>query len=194
MTEQRRCVFSLIEFRRNPAVNDEKPIHLGAVIGFTTDRCHVVGLAMRETISDHRLENLDPLSQSMIESRAKIFETEIREILDQDRGSSPQEILQALANNNPWSLNVTAPATLSVDIEEGATGSIEAMAQEYVFTLYSRRIFSTIPRSAHTRPYGQERASAVTPNAAETDQSAKDDYEPGWMVPPKTWSIPFQTN
>jgi hypothetical protein len=183
----RQIWFSELQFRWNPIDPAQGLMDLGYAIEFTTSTYWVVGLALRATLDETYLAQLDDLSRKLLEERMAVLTRELEQTLP--KAIEPGDTLATLAARNPWSINVTSPRSVVISVNERATdnATAEKMTENYLFKIFElARREKTVNTSAwpHLFQFGRTAVPAH-------DNPTPLDIAPPWMLPPKTVMRPL---
>ncbi len=165
----RDITFSSISFRHNVGRSTPADIHLGFVLEFMTERCWAVGLAVRATLPQEQLSQLDRLSRELLESAPEVLKKEVTAAIAKAKDFG--DVLSGLCAANPWSITVSPPRT--VKLELGAEKSVRDLTEDYAISLF-----------------GLSQQEIGEP---EFDDLGEDDHHeipPAWMLQPQYWIIP----
>lgn len=180
--------YSVVYFRTDPAeVAPDPRLRLGIILGFSTKTYSVVGMAVRATLDEAVLENLDPLSRELLEEREEVIRGEIKAVLD--KAHRPEDVLALVAERNHWSLHVSHPKSVQIDESTADAVSIDKIADDYVFDLWGR-VFRPEARAA--KFVRTESHRVLTSEEARHLPSTADEnaMPPPWMLSTQVFKLP----
>jgi len=184
MTAKRKVHYSVVQFRRQPNADGAGAVNLGFIIGFETKQCAAVGLAVRASLDEKMLAELDPLSREVLENRLDVLVAEVDAALNGHH--KPKDVLRALAAQNPWTLCVTPPQEAEVSVAaDFDNASVQKVAEDYVLRLYSRNVLE----AQHTGPA----VAAPAPRRVVPTHGLGSEIPAlpaPWMIPPVVRMLP----
>jgi hypothetical protein len=183
----RKIWYSELQFRWNPIDPAQGLMDLGYAIEFTTSTYWVVGLALRATLDENYLAQLDELTRKLLEERLAVLTRELEQTLP--KAAEPGDALVALAARNPWSIHVTVPRSMVLSASErkaSDNATAEKLTENYLFKIFEltrREKTDSALASAQLFHVGSEFAARDYPTPLEV--------APPWMLPPKTVMRPL---
>jgi hypothetical protein len=183
MSRKQTFHYCMIQYRQNPMDPRANTKTLGFVVGFSTPKVWAICIAMRASIEADFLASLDPLSREILESRSKIITSEVDAVISSDK--SPDMILAEISQRNSYSLFVTSPRQIELEVASNHDESVEKAAEGYVLTLYSKIVEIQKARTEKTimepELAYEDAESARMSSDAFADISI--DIPPPWMLP-----------
>jgi hypothetical protein len=185
----RKIWYSELQFRWNPIDPTQGLMDLGYAIEFTTSTYWVVGLAVRATLDESYLAQLDDLTRKLLDERMAVLTRELEQTLH--KATEPGDALVSLAARNPWSIHVTAPRSVILSASErkaSDNATAEKLTENYLFKIFElarREKTDNAPTWPHVFHVGSTLASATHDNPTPLDAA------PPWMLPPKTMIRPL---
>jgi hypothetical protein len=175
---QSKVLYSELQYRHNPADASQGKMDLGWAMEFTTSRYWVVALALRATLDEKLIAELDELTRKLLEHRMDVLTRELEQILPSVRRLG--DAVGMLAAHNPWSIHVVTPRSLILtDVEQRASdkASAEKLAEDYMLRIFEQSIAQ--PVDARGGP------ASLRPDSSTLR------ITPPWMLPPKTMMRPL---
>ena len=126
MIANNKFLYSLIEYRQNPARAEHGKVVLGVVVEFEVDGTWVVGLYGRDSIGPEETSSLDPIARDLYSNPGELMDQELRKIIYSHDHQQTGDVLKMLSSENPWSFFVTAPQMLEIPPETELNSKQEA--------------------------------------------------------------------